>query len=511
MYIMSTVNRRSSVTASSTSKKRVGSLGLKMGAIFILSIASWNLRGLASPETTANQKLKCDRLLKREQLVLDCERYGFDIVGLQETKCTNAEHLYFSNKFGLLIFEQKEQYHGGVGFVISARIREFITAAVRVSDRVCYLDLSLPLKGGGFMKFRVINCYGYTTLRAAENPRKVEKFYEQISAVAKVPSKWELYVIGDMNSKLGKRSRDDELNGLSGYIGSHGIGTRNSNGEYLINFMASTEMTACNTMFQHSSRHKTTWTGQKCVDHRTKRTIPLYAQLDYILCKRRSVVMLDDCRSYGGATLCSDHKPVVARISLKNHVLLHRKKFSSNIKYNCSTLHTDPVLRHAYQDAISNTIKSKVYPENPNDKIQEMFSDIKSCAEKVLGVTPVNKRANYSSDPTIAELVTEKQHKNLLLNSGVALDRKETRKDVRNIQKSIRNRLIDIDNLKADALADTITSTDSTRRMFEANRALAGISNSNTITVHDKNGNELFTDAQKAETTKKFLVVLKSS
>ena len=84
------------------------------------------------------------------------------------------------------------------------------------------------------------------------------------------------------------------------------------------------------------------------------------------------------------------------------------------------------------------------------------------------------------------------------------MDRKETRKDVRNLQKSIRNRLIDIDNLKADALADTITSTDSTRRMFEANRTLAGISNSNTITVHDKNGNELFTDAQKADTTKKF-------
>jgi hypothetical protein len=93
---MSTVNRRSSATAGSTSKsKRVGNMGLKMGAIFILSIASWNLRGLASPETTANQKLKCDRLLKREQLVMDCERYGFDIVGLQETKYTNAEQYIF--------------------------------------------------------------------------------------------------------------------------------------------------------------------------------------------------------------------------------------------------------------------------------------------------------------------------------------------------------------------------------------------------------------------------------
>ena len=155
----------------------------------------------------------------------------------------------------------------------------------------------------------------------------MEKFYEELTSVSTVPSKWELYVIGDMNSKLGKRSRDDELVGLSNYIGSHGIGTRNSNGENLLNFMISADLTACNTLFQHPSRHEATWTGQKCINHRTKETIPLYAQLDYILCKRRSTVMLKDCRSNGGATLSSDHKPVVARIVLKNHILLHKKQY----------------------------------------------------------------------------------------------------------------------------------------------------------------------------------------
>ena len=112
---------------------------------------------------------------------------------------------------------------------------------------------------------------------------------------------------------------------------------RNLNGEYMLNFMISNDLTACNTLFQHPSRHKTTWTGQKCINKRTKEIIPLYAQLDYILCKRRSVILVNDSRSYGGATLSSDHKPLVAKMRMNNHILLFKKYSPSNKKYNCNS------------------------------------------------------------------------------------------------------------------------------------------------------------------------------
>ena len=119
-------------------------------------------------------------------------------------------------------------------------------------------------------------------------------------------------------------------------------------------------------------------------------------------------------------------------------------------------------------------------------------------------MAPAAKRTNYSSDPLIMKLVEEKQHKNSMLKSNLVQDRKETQRDVRGIQKNIRNRLTDIENLKADSLAEVINSTDNTRRMFEANRTLAGISTTNSITVNNSEGNAIFTDAGKAQEAKRF-------
>ena len=131
---------------------------------------------------------------------------------------------------------------------------------VRVSDRVCYLDFNIPLKGGGSRKFRVVNCYGLTQFRANEKraggPRKVKNFYSELSGVCNVPRKWELYVIGDFNSKLGLRTNHDVKDGLSSHIGAYGMGTRNLNGESLLQFIVNYDLAACNTFFEHPCRHR---------------------------------------------------------------------------------------------------------------------------------------------------------------------------------------------------------------------------------------------------------------
>ena len=134
-----------------------------------------------------------------------------------------------------------------------------------------------------------------------------------------------MFHCGDFHSKLGKRTKVDKQLGLHGLIGRHGIGTRNKNGENLLEFMVSEDLTACNTLFDHPSKHKLTWTGE----HRTKRNSPTYAQLDFVLCRRRSTALIKDSRAYGGAQLRSHRKPVVTRLTLKNHVLT---SFSQNQK-----------------------------------------------------------------------------------------------------------------------------------------------------------------------------------
>ena len=54
--------------------------------------------------------------------------------------------------------------------------------------------------------------------------------------------------MGDFNSRLGKLDDSDYVNGVSDYVGRHGMGKRNHNGHYLLNFMCRNDLFAANTL-----------------------------------------------------------------------------------------------------------------------------------------------------------------------------------------------------------------------------------------------------------------------
>ena len=140
--------------------------------------------------------------------------------------------------------------------------------------------------------------------------------YAELNSAIKAPASFLVYVCGDFNSKLGKRTAADIEAGLDSCMGAHGMGTRNKNGEALAtNFMALHGFFACNTAFQHVNGHKTTWTGwikDQNAPSCSSKTVVIYTQIDFVLCRQNAKLMLQDARSYGGATTCSDYKPVVA-------------------------------------------------------------------------------------------------------------------------------------------------------------------------------------------------------
>ena len=85
---------------------------------------------------------------------------------------------------------------------------------------------------------------------------------------------------------------------------------------------------ACNTAFHHASRHKTTWTGwlkDQNAPSCSSKTVAIYIQIDFVLCKQNAKLMLQDARSYGGATISSDHKPVVARLRFDRRCLMYKQ------------------------------------------------------------------------------------------------------------------------------------------------------------------------------------------
>ena len=215
----------------------------------ILTIASFNVRGLSN-------------VIKQEELGADCEKFNIDILAIQETKIhgTASFERILPTNHKLLVFEQKNR-HGGLGFVIAKKMVPYVVTWKCISDRVAYLDISIPTKSDGSFMCRFVNAYCPHTKLAKKNPNLLRDFYNHLNIAVSVPARWDVYTMGDFNSKLGKLSTDDVQNGLSSYMGKYGNGTRNENGESLLNFIISNDFFTCNTAFQHKSSHVTTYTG----------------------------------------------------------------------------------------------------------------------------------------------------------------------------------------------------------------------------------------------------------
>ena len=123
-----------------------------------------------------------------------------------------------------------------------------------------------------------------------------------MNSAIKAPAGFLVFVCGDFNSKLGKHTTADIKAGLDCCMGAHGMV---KHWRYMAFF-------ACNTSFQHTGRHKTTWSEwlkDQNAPSGSSKTVAIYTQIGFVLCKQNAKLMLQDVRSYGGATMCSDHKP----------------------------------------------------------------------------------------------------------------------------------------------------------------------------------------------------------
>ena len=473
-------------------------------ATLLLTLVTFNVLGLSKSE-------------KRHDLIRDCYVYGVDILAIQETKCKTFEDttIDFVNpddgsklKYRLLISDQNNSLQAGLGFVISPKVNDFVTSYHQISDRVCFLDLEIPVGPNCVRHCRVVNCYASTLPKSTANPQLATTFYNHLNKAMDVSSKWDLYVLGDFNAKIGKRSQDDVDNGLDEFIGRFGNGQHNSNGQHLLDFLVKNSLFAINTAFKHPMRHITTrcgWLKDWSAGVRSKKTIPYYTQIDYILCRNDQKSMFSNARSFSGTLTKSDHKLVLARLSYGKIYNVLARRQSSKRKLDITNLVANPVTKADYQQVVNQLLLDQSPADNPNEEMNQMISILKQAAEETVGYQKKTQGNHYYNDPGLQDLSARRHKLRLqLLNNNKSADRTSLRAKINRIQSETKKRLKILDESRASILAEEISSTDNTRRMFEATRQLAGVKRNKTVAVLSECSQMLTSDQDKANSLKEW-------
>ena len=457
----------------------------------MLRFGTFNVLGLSKPE-------------KQHLLEEDFISYGLDILAIQETKVINSDEIILPLNNKLIFMKQVNLIngigHGGLGFLISRKLIPYIVQSQYISDRVSFIDFKIPCNNSNPLLIRCVNGYSPTNTKSKKDLSLSTSFYEDLQKVSNVPSRWEIFYLGDFNGKIGNITKSDRVNGLHNYVGRYSMGMRNHNGECLLDFVCLNDLLVTNTCFQHPSRHRTTHTARVTYKGGKK----VYSQIDYILCKRRSRCLLQNARSYGGTKLCSDHKLVVVSINSQKRFRLYRKLKASGKKIDCNQLSSCKEKQLLFKAEITESLKNITPVGEPNSVLEKTFEALHSCAENVVGFRESNQRCHRTNDKVVVELSTLRKQLRVELesyNKDSARNR-ELKKSVNKIGRAIKKRMKVLETQWADRLAYEITSTDDSRAMFEAVRSLAKVNDPKPIVVHNQKGIPVGTDKAKADIIK---------
>ncbi|XP_063598709.1 craniofacial development protein 2-like [Penaeus indicus] len=146
---------------------------------------------------------------------------------------------------------------------------------------------------------------GYTQLDHASNRRlhpyapqvgcdreDKEEFWEKLDDLVQLIPREERLIIGaDFNGHIGERNGGDER-----VMGKFGYGTRNVEGQDIVDFAHRMEMAVINTFYNKRESHKITYTSGG------KQT-----QIDYIMGRRTHLREARDCKVVPGANVAKHH------------------------------------------------------------------------------------------------------------------------------------------------------------------------------------------------------------
>lgn len=361
---------------------------------------TWNVRSLHKPG-----KLPC--------VIQEMEKLNVDLLGVSETYWPNAGEFMTSiptsDQNYKVIYSGGEKHRRGVGFIINKRITHSVMYYETKSERLAGLKLQTR-------QCNILVVQVYAPNEDAHDNDK-DSFYEELISWIKEnkKSRDQLIIMGDFNAKVGAK-KDGQI------IGPYGLGSRNENGERLVDFCKQQKLIVTNTWFEQKANARHTWISP---DKITKN------QVDYILLSERYRNSAKNAKVRPGADCGSDHNPVI----LKLKTTMKKLKSKHNvIHWNREKLKEDTVKREFREQ-----LETKIVDSNKEVSSEILWKNLKKGIIEV--ASQICGRSNtVMKQPWITvDILNQMTERGKLKNSNNQSPTRQLYKQMcRKIQKSCR-------------------------------------------------------------------------
>ena len=182
--------------------------------------------------------------------------------------------------------------------MLRKELAESILKVKRVSDRL--MAIKLEVKGS------ILNIVSVFSPPVNNSMEEKNHFWEDLDGLIESISKQERIVLGaDFNGHMGEGKIGDEE-----IMGRYGAETRNKEGSMVVDFGKRIDLAIVNTYFKKKDEHRVTYKSGG------KRT-----QVDYVMCRRRNLKKMGDCKVILNECVAKHHRMVVCKM-----VLMVKKK-----------------------------------------------------------------------------------------------------------------------------------------------------------------------------------------
>ena len=234
---------------------------------------------------------------RSNEVVETVSRRNVDICCIQEVRWRGAGTKFISGKDCKYKFFWVGNTQGtaGVGIFLAEKFVENVIHVERVNDRLMLIKLLLS-------QTIVTVVSAYAPQQGLSDSEK-DTFYDTlIEKLAQSNEKEIVFLAGDLNGHVGNLS-----DGYDHVHGSFGFGSRNREGERILEFSLAMDMVVCNTLFKKRDSHLITYSSGGT-----------NTQIDYILTKTRDKKLVCDIKVIPGEEVFTQHKLVLCDLKLSS-------------------------------------------------------------------------------------------------------------------------------------------------------------------------------------------------